>query len=210
MSKPLAFSIAACLAFSGCQIFHKSPTWDKVVHTRIALPREGDNSMTFAEGLHHELKADRVEHKIVTYQYRFRSRLREDATAERTAVIYRDDSNPTYPWWLKDESSGRPVWLPNGSVEQQIRFYVGRDVQIQDPGHLSGDGKRIAAVERESHARRIVHAPRLALPPVAEAPREIDPNVFFREAHGTDFNSASRADREKMNALLRARNTASY
>ena len=210
MSKPLALSIAACLALTGCQVFRKSPTWDKVVRTCIDLPREGETSKIYAEGLHRELHADRIEHKVVTYQYRYRSRLREDATAERTAVIYRDDTNPKYPWWLKDETSGRPRWLPNGSVEQQVRFYVGRDVQIVDPGHLSGDGKQVAVTEREPVLRRMVRAPRLALPPVAEAPRELDPNEFFRSVHGTEFNSASRVDREKMNALLRARNTAAF
>ena len=208
MSKPLALSIAACLAFTGCSVFHKSPAWARVVGTRISLAREGDVSRAYADGLHRELKAGRIKHKVVTYQYNYRSRLREDATAERTAVLYRDDAHPKYPWWLKDETSGRPLWLPNGSLEQQLRFYVGRDVEIVDPGRMSGgDGKRIVAPAREWH-RRVAHTPRLTLPPVAEAPRGLNPDEVFRDAHGTEFDSSRASDREKMNALLRARNSA--
>ena len=207
MLKPIALSIAACLAFTGCSVFHKSPTWATVVRTRIALPREGDASQAYAEGLHRELKAARIEHKVVTYQYHYVSRLRGDATVERTAVLYRDDTHPKYPWWLKDESSGRPLWLPNGSVEQQLRFYVGRDVEIVDPGRMSG-GKQVVAISYPSQKRHIARAPRPVLPPVAEAPRGLDPDEAYRDAHGTQFNSARATDREKMNALLRARNSA--
>ena len=207
MSKSIALSIAACLAFTGCQIFHKSPTWKKVVSTRVALPADGDSSTIYADGLHRELKASRIEHKVVTYQYRYRSPLRDDATAERTAVIYHDETNPKYPWWIKDESSGRPTWLPNGSVEQQLRFYVGRDVEVTSPDRLSGDGKGIAGSDREPVLRRIARALRLAPPAIAEAPRGLDPDETFRSVHGTAFDSTSRTDREKMNALLRARNS---
>ena len=154
MSKTVSLALTACLALTGCQMFRKSPTWTKVVHTRIAVPAEGDISKAYAAGLHRELKADRIAHQVVTYQYRYRSRLRDDATAERTAVIYRDDTNPAYPFWLKDETSNRPVWLPNGSAEQQIRFYVGREVQVLDPDPSHGDGKEMSAphVHGKKHA----------------------------------------------------------
>ncbi len=188
MSKSLFLPILACFAFTGCALFQKSPTWDKVVRSRIDVPREGDTSRIYAEGLHHELKAARIEHKVVTYQYRYRSRLRDDAISERTAVIYRDDSNPTYPWWIKDERSGRPTWLPNAGTQQQIRFYVGRDVEIVGPE----DGKQIAPPERHRH-----HAKNNA-----SSKREAQ----FRATHGTAFNPASALDREKMSALLRAPN----
>ena len=208
MSKPLAFSIAACLAFTGCSVFHQSPVWATVVRARIPVPRDGDGSRAYAEGLHRELKADRIEHKVVTYQYHYRSRLREDATAERTAVLYRDDTHPKYPWWLKDETSGRPLWLPNGSLEQQLRFYVHRDVEIVNPGHVSGDNKRVVTLSRARGKHRAAQVPRHTLPPVAEAPRGLDPDEVFRDAHGTEFNSDRASDREKMDALLRARNSA--
>ena len=189
MSKSLSLPILACFAFTGCSLFQKSPTWDKVVRTRIDVPREGDTSRIYAEGLHHELKAARVEHKVVTYQYRYRSRLRDDAIAERTAVIYRDDSNAKYPWWIKDERSGRPTWLPNAGTQQQIHFYVGRDVEIVGPD----DGKQVAPPE--SHHRHATHT----------APAS-GRDAMFRQSHGTAFNPASALDREKMSGLLRARN----
>ena len=119
------------------------------MHTHIALPRDGDTSKLYAAGLHRELTADRIEHKVVIFRYRYNTRLRDEVTTERTAVIYRDDANPKYPWWLKDESSHRTVWLPNGSVEQQLRFYIGREVQIVDGG---GDGKEI--VQPRAHAKK--------------------------------------------------------
>ena len=68
----------------------------------------------------------------------------------------------------------------------------------------------MADTEREPVLRRIARALRLAPPPVAEAPRALDPDAFFRSVHGTEFDSASRVDREKMNALLRARNAAAF
>ena len=194
MSKPITLSLIACFAFTGCSLFQKSPTWDRVVRTRVSLPRDGDASRIYAEGLHHELKAAGVEHKVVKYQYRFRSRLREDAIAESTAVIYRDDSNATYPWWIKDERSGRPTWLPNASVQQQIRFYVGRDVEIVGPEAGYGE-KRIVRMESR---------PRRASGTVATGGSS--PEGIFRDAHGTAFNRNSAVDRAKMLALLRSRN----
>ena len=134
---------------TGCQSFRTSPIWKKIVHARIDLPRDGDTSKRYASGLHRELTAAGIEHKVVTYQYRYHTRLRDEVTTERTAVIYRDDTKVKYPWWLKDQSSNRPVWLPNGSVEQQLRFYIGREVQVVETGHeTGGDGKEIIHVHR--------------------------------------------------------------
>ena len=194
MSKPLSIALCACLVFTGCQIFRKSPTWDKAVSTRISVPREGDPSKQYADGLHREFKAGRIAHKVVTYQYRYSSRLRQDATAERTAVIYRDDANPKYPYWLKDETSNRPVWLPNGDTAQQLRFYVGRDVEIVDAGRGYGGGNKEVVRPKMRHrsAEQI-------------APPDSD-DAIFRIAHGTSFDATSEMDREKMNALLRERN----
>ena len=192
MSKTLPFALCACLLLTGCQMFRTSPLWNKVVHTRLVLPRLGGGSERYAEGLHREFKAERLPHRVVTYRYR--SRLRDDTTAERTAVIYRDDSNPKYPWWLKDQTSNRPVWLPNGSTEQQLHFYLGRSVEIVDAGRgMGGEDKQIVRPKMRHR-----HAEFIEPPDSSEA--------IFRRAHGTAFNAASEMDREKMNALLRARN----
>ena len=196
MSKLLPIAVCACLVLTGCQMFHKSPTWDKAVHTRIAVSGEDDASKQYADGLHREFKAGRIEHRVVTYQYRYSSRLRDDATAERTAVIYRDETNPKYPWWLKDQTSNRPVWLPNGSVEQQLRFYIGREVEIVDPARGYGGGDKQIVRPKMRHRQAAYIAP----------PDSSESDAAFRETHGTAFNPASAVDREKMHALLRTRN----
>lgn len=194
MSKPLSIALCLCLLLTGCQIFRKSPTWDKAVNTRISVPREGDTSEQYAAGLHREFRADRIEHKVVTYQYRYSSRLRQDATARRTAVIYRDDTNPKYPYWLKDETSNRPVWLPNGDTAQQLRFYVGREVEILDAERgYGGENKEVVRPKMRHRS-----AEQIAPPDSVEA--------VFRVAHGTAFDATSEVDRVKMNALLRERN----
>ena len=145
MSKSFLFALSACLAMTGCQSFRTSPIWKKIVHARIELPREGDTSKRYAMDLHGKLTADGIEHKVVTYQYRHHTRRGDEVPVERSVVIYRDDTKAKYPWWLKDHSSNRPVWLPNGSVEEQLRFYSGREVQIVESGHRAGgDGKEIA------------------------------------------------------------------
>ena len=206
MSKSLTLSIAACVALTGCQIVHQSPTWKKVVSTRITLPREGDTSKIYAEGLHRELLAAGIEHKVVTYEYTYRANLRSEATGERTVVIYRDDVNPKYPWWVKDERRGRPLWLPNGSVEEQLEFYAGRDVEIVS----TSDGKQIMPVaEREPLLRQIARSLRLSPPKARETPQPVAErlqlpsfNTAFRNLHGTDYNPESPVDRKKMEAIL--------
>ncbi len=206
MSKPLALSIVACAVLAGCQIFQPSPTWKKVVNLRVPLPRDGDASKIYAAALDRELTASGVEHKVVTYQYHYRSRVSDDATAEYTAVIYRDGANPKYPWWLKDERHGRPLWLPNGSIEQQIEFYVGRDVEITG----GGDGKAVAVGELEPILRRITRSLRLSAPRPRETPPPVAeslklPSFYeaFRNIHGTEYDATSPVDRKKMEEILR-------
>ena len=203
MKKLPSIALAACLGLTGCQVFHTSRIWSKVVHSDIEASETGDVSKSYAEALHRELAAGGIEHKVVTYQYHYRSRLREDATAQRSAVIYRDDSNPTYPWWLMDESHGRPTWLPNGEVAAQLRFYIHRDAEIVDTKATPANtGRRIIT----RHHKHSVHTGR-ALPRVTEEAPDLDPNATFFSVHGANFDSDSAADREKMNALLRARNS---
>ncbi len=133
MSKPIFIALSACLCLTGCQLFQKSPAWEKVVHTRIPITPNADVSMNYAQNLRRELHADGIESKVVTYQFRFRAPLRDDETLQRSAVIYRDNTNAKYPWWLKDETSNRPVWLPNADIATQVRFYIGHDVEILSP-----------------------------------------------------------------------------
>ena len=98
------------------------------------------------------------------------------------------------------------MWLPNGSVEQQIEFYVGRDVEITG----GGDGKQVAVGELEPILRRITRSLRLSAPRARETPPPVAeslklPSFYatFRNIHGTEYDATSPVDRKKMEAILR-------
>ena len=191
MQKPLALFVAVCLGLTGCQVFQKSQTWEKVVRVRPGeTTKDPDPSTAYAAKLHRALADHGVEHKVVTYQYRYLTHLREEAVGTRTAVIYRDATNSKYPWWLKDDRLGRPVWLPNGELNKQIAFYIRREAEVLDQKNYSGGGasnkavlaaahpaaapRRTLIVERRSAVSRIIpvqKAPELvARPVIAKAP----------------------------------------
>lgn len=142
MRPQIPLSIAACLAFSGC--LHRSPTWETVISTRVDTRDSGDPSATYAEHMSGVLKSSGVEHKIVTYEFRYRTRLREDAMDTRTAVLYRDEAaGGRNPWWLVDNVSRTPVWVPGEDVERQLEFYIHRPATVLTVNGIStsGDGK---------------------------------------------------------------------
>jgi len=143
MRPQLTFSLAACLAFSGC--LHRSPTWETVISTRVDTRDSGDPSATYAEHMSGVLKSSGVQHKIVTYEFRYRTRLREDAMDTRTAVLYRDEAGGRNPWWLVDNVSRTPVWLPGENVEKQLEFYLHRPATVLTVNGISAssDGKSL-------------------------------------------------------------------
>lgn len=148
MQKPIFLGLV--LVFTGCQAFKKSDTWSQVIKHRVDTRGVGNPSEFYAEALSRELAASRVEHRVVTYQYRIRPRLREEGVAQRTAVIYKDPAHPDYPWWLKDNLSARPVWLPNTEVSRQVAFYAQREIEIIDArGMAAPDAKGTVAEARK-------------------------------------------------------------
>jgi len=151
MQKPLALSIAVCLSLSGCQVFEKSKTWDTVMSVRPGDSfREADPSSSYAEKLHRVLLEQGVEHYVVTYQYHYYTHQYEEALGTRTAVVYRDDVDSRYPWWLKDDRSATPVWLPNGELDKQLSFYCRRPAEIIEKKHYpagGGSGKESSGKE---------------------------------------------------------------
>ena len=156
MQKPLALSIAVCLGLTGCQVFQKSRTWDKIskVHPGETT-RDPDPSNAYAAKLHRALAGSGIEHKVVTYQFRYLTHLREEAVGTRTAVVYRDATNSKYPWWLKDDRLSRPFWLPNGELNKQISFYIRRTAEVLEHKDYSGggaSGKATLAVARPAVA----------------------------------------------------------
>jgi hypothetical protein len=154
MQKPLALSIALCLSFTGCQVFEKSPTWETVTHVhRGDSIRAADPSSSYAEKLHRVLLE---QHIVVTYQYHYYTPRYEEALGTRTAVVYRDNSSASYPWWLMDDRTANPVWLPNGELDKQLSFYIRRPAEVIEkkfyPAH-GGSGKASVALSRPASAR---------------------------------------------------------
>src|SRR6187455_1897076 len=107
MQKTNLLSLAACLTLAGCS--QPSSPWNTVRSVRVDTRDSDDPSAAYAEHLSGVLKSANVEHKVVTYEYRYRTVLREEAIGTRTAVLYRDDRNPNNPWWLTDERLYKPV-----------------------------------------------------------------------------------------------------
>jgi hypothetical protein len=221
MPKLAFLALAVLVPLTGCQMFKRSPAWATVTKARIETRGASDPSKTYATGLSHELAAQRVEHKVVTYQYRYRTRLREEAVATRSAVLYKDPTNPANPWWLKDDLNTRPIWLPNGAPEKQIAFYIRRGAEVvrEVPGGDAKEviGERLPAIETriaKTHHRK--SAPKTWAEPerlvaVAEphadlresaAPHRTDWSQVFRVQHGTPFDPASPVDRAKMERVL--------
>lgn len=148
MSKFLTLSLS-CVILAGCSVVRKSPTWSRVVNTpRVAADSE-NRSSAYAGGLHAELHQLRVPHKVVTYDYPFRSKYDGQGTAQRTSVIYRDDASPKYPWWIMDERLKRPVWLPSETVQKQVSFFLRRPATIVTLRDYTESGEKVVApVER--------------------------------------------------------------
>lgn len=131
MQKPLALSIALCLGLTSCQVFEKSEVWETVVRVHPGdSVRDPDPSASYAAKLHRALLEQGVEHFVVTYQYHYFTHNRDEALDTRTAVVYRDNVDSRYPWWLKDDRTNTPVWLPNGDLASQISFYIRRPAEV--------------------------------------------------------------------------------
>jgi hypothetical protein len=224
-------ALLVVITLCGCQVFRRSDTWAKVTEVRVDTRSSHDPSSAYADELHRTLASERVEHKIVTYQYRYTTRLREEAVATRTAVIYRDQNTPGYPWWLMDDRTGKPVWLPNGDVQKQVQFYLRDRAEVVELREFASDGSTSgkatvsdSATERPGVLARIGRSiSRVAgrSRPANERERreeflrartgieeqaiasvsEEQLAKLFREKHGTTYDPASSLDREKMAAL---------
>lgn len=159
MQKSIVFSLAICLGLAGCQVFEKSETWNQAVKVQPGeSKRDPDPSRAYAAKLHEVFAGLGIEHKVVVYQYRYTTRRREEAVGTHTAVVYRDNSNPRYPWWLKDDRSVEPFWLPNGHLGKQISFYLQRDATVIEEKEYparGGSGKASVAAEHRAPASRI-------------------------------------------------------
>lgn len=148
--------------------------------------RDPDPSQAYAARLHDTLSKAGVEHKVVTYQYRYVTRLREEAVGTRTAVLYRDPAKSAYQWWIKDDRLNAPVWLPNGEVSKQVSFYLRRKAEvIEEKNYASKGGAsskaslafakpspklRVAAAAPERAVTKIVPVKKAPAPVVEKKP----------------------------------------
>ena len=142
--------LAAAILLAGCAPLQKSRTWETVRAVPHAGPHTDAPALDYAHRLHFALLEAGVEHKVVTFKFRYRSRLLLNREGGETAVLYRDTATPAHPWWLMAERLGTPVWLPSKgpcyniyvgghpqyssvatqNVASQLAFYVRRPVSI--------------------------------------------------------------------------------
>jgi len=139
MNKPCSLALAMCLTLTACNGSKQKSTWQKVRETKPdKVAATADPSAAYTKKLNKVLNEHKVEHKVVTYQYRYKTRLREDAVGTHSAVIYKDNSDPENPWWLVNERTGKPVWLPGQDLNQQVSFYLRRKAEVTEEKVFSG------------------------------------------------------------------------
>ena len=140
--------------------------------------RDPDPSHAYAARLHDVLSSHGVEHKVITYQYRYTTRLRDEAVGTRTAVIYRDTSSGTHQWWLKNDRLNKPVWLPNGELNRQVSFYLRRKAEVIEQKNYpakGGSSKAMLAFKKPSQSLRQAPPERVVakVAPVKKAPAPV-------------------------------------
>jgi hypothetical protein len=123
MQKLAPFSLILFLAFGSCQMLKRSGPWETVENLHVQIPPGSDPSSAYAAELHRALLRDGVPHRVVSYSYVDSQRF-ELPAGSHTAVIYEDHTSAGSPYWLMDDQLSRPLWLPDGDLEKQLRFYI--------------------------------------------------------------------------------------
>jgi hypothetical protein len=221
MKTSFLFAAAAALLLSGCAIFQRSPTWARVVDSRADYegPADAGGKEGYINHLHQVLSNAGVEHKVVTFLFRYHSVSREESVETATAVIYRDETTPRNPWWVMDEYHHVPTWLPNGELDTQLGFFMKRKVEIievKEYGARTSDfrasaprqfaqGRKPSRVGITQSASPRSAAPRHAVARTSGSASAEDSRnqALFRSTHGTAFDPGSSVDRAKMAALRR-------
>jgi hypothetical protein len=165
MHKLTALAAGITLCLTACHSGHHTPTWEQVKATPRVGHREQDPSGIYAERLHQTLKGAGVEHKVVKFRFRYPSTYDPFRAGEDTAVLYHDPGTPAHPWWAMAEYLWNPVWLPAGSVESQIRFFMRRPATIESVKSFSAT----SAKRSDARARKLPHEKRTSTPPAKPA-----------------------------------------
>ena len=154
MHKLALLTTATAILLAGCGTSQPSRTWEAVKAVRHTGPGVQNPDAAYAEKLHNALQGARVEHKVVTFKFRYRSRLNLYREGEETAVIYRDCCTPAQPWWIMAERLSTPVWLPTQPVESQVSFFVRRRATVVKIEEFPAEATKPAGkavVKPESH-----------------------------------------------------------
>ena len=146
----LALLTAAALLLASCETPRQSRTWETVKAVRHTGPFVKDPASAYAEKLHTTLLSASVPHKVVTFKFRYHSRLLLSREGEETAIIYRDCATPAQPSWLMSERLSSPVWLPKKPLESQVAFYLSRPVSVVKVEDFPANATR--------HARKHKHS----------------------------------------------------
>lgn len=146
MNKPCSITLAVCLTLTACNGSKQKSTWQQVRETKPdKVASTADPNEAYTKKLNKVLNENKVEHKVVTYQYHYKTRLREEAVGTHSAVIYKDNSDPENPWWLVNERTGKPVWLPGQDLNKQISFYLRRKAEVTEQKVFNGGEPQHAA-----------------------------------------------------------------
>ena len=168
MTKPTSLVLAVCLTLAACEGSKQKTTWQKVTETKPdKVAATTDAGEAYTAKLHKLLTAQKVEHKVVTYQYRYQTRMRDEAVGTHTAILYKDNSDPQNPWWLKDERLGKPLWLPGQDVNKQVAFYLRRDAQVTEQKEFAGGETPAAETMVAKHTAPVVPADERAVTLIA-------------------------------------------
>ena len=155
MQKLNALTAGIALLLTGCQPTKNSRTWEAVKAAPHTGPGIQHRSTVYALQLHKTLQRAGVEHKVVTFRFRYPSIMKIDRTGEDVAVIYKDTGTPEHPWWLMSECLWNPVWLPAGTVQRQVDFYLRRPTAIVSVAKFrvgSSDAERLRSQHGASSA----------------------------------------------------------
>ena len=163
MHQLAVLTAATALLLASCEAPHQSRTWETVKAVRHSGPFTKEPAAAYAGKLHTALQNARVEHKVVTFKFRYRSRLLLNREGEETAVIYRDPATPRHPWWLMAERLSRPLWLPTAPVASQAAFYLTRPVtivKVEDYPANAGKKKGCACKDGKAVVKPDSHSPK--------------------------------------------------
>ncbi|SRR5579862_155431 len=188
------------VVLAGCGVLKPSRAWS--VATSLDVPGKGDydESSAYAKGVSRELSRQGIPNKLVTFHYTVCDKYEVPHVITRSSVLYRDESQKAYPWWLMDNMVRLPVWLPNASLADQVHFVTRYNPEIIDvkEGKLAGETATPTAI-----VTVVAAPPGSASKPVLSEDKK-DAALFYKE-NGTPYDPSSSIDRRKMEALIRQR-----